>query len=593
MCPAINSPLALCLRWPCVFDGPVSSIALCSTQPPRARPLPALSRCSVPVRWTGYAFRATIGCMPASGVAPLPRLGQVFFDVRGNSRTMRLSWYAETGVAVFSICRAGPAPARSGYRSPIFPGLSKHCSGAQPRDCRTPGRAGHRGRPGSRSRRSKRSCAALPLIRSLGTPRPRTWCLARTQIPVGLETTWPVTADRKGGPSSRILADGGCPSLPPAVVTPRPATYTGYTGYAEPATYSRYTDPGAPGGQAGHAASAGYPGPVEHVGQAPAAAYGGYPGPVETTDRPRPPLMAGIPTPGSAGSKAGTGSRPRLLPVAVTLNPFAIASSRIRTTTAAATRRPGSTADPPSTRATLVTRSPPGTAVTPGAGKHGGQPRSPASGGSPESGEYSWPTEPSGRGGYREPAAYRWLPRQWRAWPGMGSAPPLVATLSLPTTAATPIPAIMARTPSLPSPVTSPDRTAGAPESRVFMVDVDTAIRAITTATRNPGSVPAPAGTTPGPPPADHTEPDARAGGLRPADNRCGSDPPPHLAGPTRGEACRHIHQTPIWTASTRSAAIGSHRMGDRRPAEPSVSGSRHSADERSADEPADERVGG
>lgn len=41
--------------------------------------------------------------MSVSDAAPLPRAGEVFFDVRGNSRTMRLSWYADTGVAVFSI----------------------------------------------------------------------------------------------------------------------------------------------------------------------------------------------------------------------------------------------------------------------------------------------------------------------------------------------------------------------------------------------------------------------------------------------------------------------------------------------------------
>jgi len=52
-------------------------------------------------------FGATIGNMPASDAVPLPRLGEVFFDVRGNSRSMRLSWYAETGVAVFSIWQGG------------------------------------------------------------------------------------------------------------------------------------------------------------------------------------------------------------------------------------------------------------------------------------------------------------------------------------------------------------------------------------------------------------------------------------------------------------------------------------------------------
>lgn len=48
-----------------------------------------------------------MGSMSASDAAPLPRLGEVFFDVRGNARSMRLSWYADTGVAVFSIWQAG------------------------------------------------------------------------------------------------------------------------------------------------------------------------------------------------------------------------------------------------------------------------------------------------------------------------------------------------------------------------------------------------------------------------------------------------------------------------------------------------------
>jgi hypothetical protein len=45
--------------------------------------------------------------MSASDAAPLPRLGEVFFDVRGHSRSMRLSWYADTDVAVFSIWQGG------------------------------------------------------------------------------------------------------------------------------------------------------------------------------------------------------------------------------------------------------------------------------------------------------------------------------------------------------------------------------------------------------------------------------------------------------------------------------------------------------
>jgi len=58
-----------------------------------------------------------MGSMSASDAAPLPRLGEVFFDVRGESRTMRLSWYADTGVAVFSIWQGGTCTGT--FRLPI------------------------------------------------------------------------------------------------------------------------------------------------------------------------------------------------------------------------------------------------------------------------------------------------------------------------------------------------------------------------------------------------------------------------------------------------------------------------------------------
>ena len=41
--------------------------------------------------------------MSEPDAVPLPRDGAVFFDVRGESRSMRLSWYADSAVAVFSI----------------------------------------------------------------------------------------------------------------------------------------------------------------------------------------------------------------------------------------------------------------------------------------------------------------------------------------------------------------------------------------------------------------------------------------------------------------------------------------------------------
>src|ERR1700693_299745 len=58
-----------------------------------------------------------MGTMSASDAAPLPRLGEVYFDVRGESRSMRLSWYSDTGVAVFSIWQGGTCTGT--FRLPI------------------------------------------------------------------------------------------------------------------------------------------------------------------------------------------------------------------------------------------------------------------------------------------------------------------------------------------------------------------------------------------------------------------------------------------------------------------------------------------
>src|SRR5215472_11898772 len=57
--------------------------------------------------WTNVRLGVTMASMSASDAAPLPRLGEVFFDVRGSSRSMRLSWYTDTGIAVFSIWQGG------------------------------------------------------------------------------------------------------------------------------------------------------------------------------------------------------------------------------------------------------------------------------------------------------------------------------------------------------------------------------------------------------------------------------------------------------------------------------------------------------
>src|SRR5579863_1367272 len=60
---------------------------------------------------------ATMGSMSAPDSGRLPRLGDTFFDVRGGSRSMRVSWFADTGVAVFSIWQGGTCTGT--FRLPI------------------------------------------------------------------------------------------------------------------------------------------------------------------------------------------------------------------------------------------------------------------------------------------------------------------------------------------------------------------------------------------------------------------------------------------------------------------------------------------
>jgi hypothetical protein len=46
-----------------------------------------------------------------SGVTPLPRTGEVFFDARGDERALRLSWHPDSGVMVLSIWNRGTCTA--------------------------------------------------------------------------------------------------------------------------------------------------------------------------------------------------------------------------------------------------------------------------------------------------------------------------------------------------------------------------------------------------------------------------------------------------------------------------------------------------
>jgi hypothetical protein len=83
-----------------------------------------------------------MGTMSASDAAPLPRLGEVFFDVRGDSRTMRVSWYADTGVAVFSIWQGDTCTGTFRLPIPELPRMVEALTKGPPGHARSGSRAG-------------------------------------------------------------------------------------------------------------------------------------------------------------------------------------------------------------------------------------------------------------------------------------------------------------------------------------------------------------------------------------------------------------------------------------------------------------------
>jgi hypothetical protein len=108
-----------------------------------------------------------MGSMSMSDAAPLPRLGEVFFDVRSASRSLRISWYADTGVAVLSIWQGGtctgsfrlpmgdlPRMIETLQRGPDGQGIPAgeyppQPAGAQPPPARVPDYPGEAGQPGA------------------------------------------------------------------------------------------------------------------------------------------------------------------------------------------------------------------------------------------------------------------------------------------------------------------------------------------------------------------------------------------------------------------------------------------------------------
>ena len=165
--------------------------------------------------------------MSVSDAAPLPRLGEVFFDVRGSSRSMRLSWYADTGIAVFSIWQGGTCTGT--FRLPMddLPRLMDSLRRGMPAD---PAAGGQEAGGGQDPRD--------PIV--LGAQRPR--------LAIDAAPAEPFTGAMTALPDDHAAGHGG-----PVPGYGAPAN--GAAGYGADAGYG--TDPGY-GQDAGYPAAAGY-----------------------------------------------------------------------------------------------------------------------------------------------------------------------------------------------------------------------------------------------------------------------------------------------------------------------------------------------
>jgi hypothetical protein len=177
-----------------------------------------------------------MGSMAASDAAPLPRLGEVFFDVRGSSRSMRLSWYADTGIAVFSIWQGGTCTGT--FRLPMDD-LSRLVDSL------------HRGMPGGQDEPQELSPA-------LESPRQRLAIGAAPEPYTGALISLGATAlSQPGLPDGRYADRQG---------TLDPQAYPGAQGYAAQEYSAQEYSAQEYGAQRGYNGSQGYP-----------DAAGGYP----------------------------------------------------------------------------------------------------------------------------------------------------------------------------------------------------------------------------------------------------------------------------------------------------------------------------
>ena len=223
-----------------------------------------------------------MGSMSASDAAPLPRLGEVFFDVRGNSRSMRLSWYADTGVAVFSIWQGGTCTGT--FRLPMddlarmIESLQRGPQGQRAGRREAPGEAGREGPgrpangagPAGRGLDEGQATMAMRMPAGSGAPSGQRPDSSR---PDGPHPDVPRPDRGYGGDS------GGYPIDPLDPAYPVPAA--GYPDEPSTGSYRRPAQEYSPG--AGYPADPGYSGsPAPGDYRRPAAA--GYQDPPATGD---------------------------------------------------------------------------------------------------------------------------------------------------------------------------------------------------------------------------------------------------------------------------------------------------------------------
>jgi hypothetical protein len=182
--------------------------------------------------------------MSEPDAVPLPREGEVFFDVRGEARSMRLSWYADSRVAVFSIWQGSRCTGT--FRLP-FADLARMVqtlqSGPLPRGAE-PGAPRRQGSPGSQGQPGYPETGHGYLDRDMpgytGYPGSDSAGYGGTQDYGG-------APDFRGAPDVRVSPDYG----PSRVASDVPPGYDGEPGYGlpdyDPPNYSdapRYPEPG-------------------------------------------------------------------------------------------------------------------------------------------------------------------------------------------------------------------------------------------------------------------------------------------------------------------------------------------------------------